>query len=101
LHLLQIGIYLELRFPKDSILATFGEQKIENVKFGAITASLSILLSVLVHGVRDFLDSRRTARTRGTAETRAGNADRDANDYVRHDDDEDKGKTNSKTHAFF
>jgi hypothetical protein len=77
---IKIGIYLELENPTDAIVATFGESRITDVKYAAIMASISIVLSVLLRAVMDY---RTTKRSGGTS------PDED-NVYHRH---EDNGRT--------
>ena len=73
---IKTGIYLELQNPTDSILATFGESRITDVKYAAMMASISIVLSVLLRAVMDY---RTTKRSGGTS------SDED-NVYHRQDD---------------
>ncbi len=72
---IQLGIYFELSNPKDSIVATFGANKVNDVKYGAIIASVTIFVAVLVRALMNY------RKKHG-----GGEADSEENAYLRHEE---------------
>jgi len=70
-----LGIYFELSNPKDSIVATFGANKVNDVKYGAIIASVTIFVAVLVRALMNY------RKKHG-----GGEADSEENAYLRHEE---------------